>query len=133
MDLQQTFSPLQASVIKSRLRASILQIAFDEFNLAGGSVLLASGRERASEFCAAMLRAEECGLISEDQAADLCLADVIIRARRADDRRWVHPAFEVSCIIGISDIKRARDRAAILEAATGWETIAAVVGAVIDL
>ena len=56
----------------------------------------------------------------------MLVADIVIRARRTDDRRDVHAVFEISRTIRLDDIRRADDRAA-----TGEPTIAAVVGEVI--
>ena len=46
--------------------------------------------------------------------------------------RDIHAIFEASGTIRIRDIQRAREQAAILEAATGEETIAVVVGEAIN-
>ena len=60
------------------------------------------------------------------------MAGIIIRARRTDDKQYVHAVFEFSRTIRLDDITRAHDRAATVAAATGEPTIAAVVGEVIQ-
>ena len=76
--------------------------------------------------------AEEAGLITEQQADHVLVADIIIRARRTDDKRYVHAVFEVSRTIRLDDITRAHGRAATVASATGEPTIAAVVGELIQ-
>ncbi len=98
----------------------------NELALNRGRVLLATGRDTDPGFLATINAAEEAGLITEQQADHVLAADIVIRARRTDDRRYVHAVFEVSRTIRLDDIRRADDRAA-----TGEPTIAAVVGEVI--
>ena len=64
--------------------------------------------------------------------ARLLVADIIIRARRAGDKQYVHAVFEVSRTIRLDDVTRAHSRAATVAAATGEPTIAAVVGETIQ-
>lgn len=71
-------------------------------------------------------------MITEDQADNVLVADVIIRARRTADRRYVNCVFEISRTIGRNDIQRAYERAAMVAVATGEETIAVVIGQVIQ-
>ena len=99
--------------------------------LTRGRILLAAGRDTDHRFLEAINEAEEVGRITEQQADHVMVADIIIRARRADDKRYVHAVFEVSRTIRLDDIRRAHDRAATVAATTGEATIAAVVGEVI--
>ena len=130
--LKNDVAALKGSDIERRARENILNIAKDELDLTRGRVLLARGRETATQFLMAIDRAEERGLITAREADNVLVADIIIRARRASDRQFVHGVFEVSRTIRRSDIQRAHDRAATVATATGEETIAAVIGEIIQ-
>ena len=123
---------LKGNDTERRARENILNIAKDELNLSRGSILLARGRDTASQFLDSIEEAEAQGLITEDQVDHVLLADIIIRARRGEDRQYVHGVFEVSSTIRRNDIQRARDRADTVAAATKEETIAAVIGGTIQ-
>jgi hypothetical protein len=129
--LQTNVASLTGSDLENRARLNILNIAMNELALTRGRILLAAGRDTDHGFLEAINAAEEAGRITEQQADHVMVADIIIRARRADDKRYVHAAFEVSLTIRLDDIRRAHDRAATVAAATGEATIAAVVGGVI--
>ena len=129
--LQTSVASLQGSDLENRARLNILNIAMNELALNRGRVLLATGRDTDPGFLATINAAEEAGLITEQQADHVLVADIVIRARRTDDRRDVHAVFEISRTIRLDDIQRADDRAATVAAATGEPTIAAVVGEVI--
>ena len=122
---------LEGSDTERRARENILNIAKDELDLSRGSILLARGRDTSPQFLDSIEAAEAQGLISESQADHVLLADIIIRARRGVDRQYVHGVFEVSRTIGQNDIRRARDRADAVAAATGEEAVAAVIGGTI--
>ena len=124
--LNTNVASLQGSDLENRARLNILNIAMNELALNRGRVLLATGRDTDPGFLATINAAEEAGLITEQQADHVLVADIVIRARRTDDRRDVHAVFEISRTIRLDDIQRADDRAA-----TGEPTIAAVVGEVI--
>ena len=104
----------------------------NELAFTRGRILLAAGRDTDHGLLEAINAAEEAGRITEQQADHVMVADIIIRARRADDKRYVHAVFEVSRTIRLDDIRRAHERAATVAAATGEATIAAVVGEVIQ-
>ena len=129
--LQTNVASLNGSDLENRARLNILNIAMNELALNRGRVLLATGRDTEPGFLATINAAEEAGRITEQQADHMMVTDIIIRARRADDKRYVHAVFEVSRTIRLDDIRRAHDRAATVAAATGEATIAAVVGGVI--
>lgn len=110
----------------------IANIVAQELNLRRSRVLLAPGRDHNPELEPALDAAVAAGRITEDQADNLLLTDVIIQARRRESREQVQVVFEISRTINQHDIERARDRAATLEAATGQTTIPAVLGQHID-
>ena len=111
-----------------QVRENILNIARDELGLTRGRILLARGRDTDPRLLSILEAAEEQGLITERQTDHVMVADIIIRARRVEDRQYVHAVFEVSRTIKQDDIERARDRAATIAAATGEDAVAAVVG-----
>ena len=126
--LEANVASLQGSDLENRARLNILNIAMNELGLTRGRILLATGRDTEPGFLATINAAEEAGLITEQQADHVLVADIIIRARRTDDRHYVHAVFEVSRTIRLDDITRAHGRAATVAAAIGEPTIAAVVG-----
>ena len=130
--LEANVASLQGSDLENRARLNILNIAMNELGLTRGRILLATGRDTEPGFLATINAAEEAGLITEQQADHVLVADIIIRARRTDDKRYVHAVFEVSRTIRLDDITRAHDRAATVASTTGEPTIAAVVGEVIQ-
>ncbi len=130
--LQTNVASLNGSDLENRARLNILNIAMNELGLNRGRVLLATGRDPEPGFLDTINAAEEAGLITEQQADHVLVADIIIRARRTDDKQYVHAVFEVSRTIRLDDITRAHGRAATVAAATGEPTIAAVVGEVIQ-
>ncbi len=126
--LKTDVASLTSSDLENRARLNILNIAMNELALTRGRILLAAGQDTDHGFLEAINAAEEAGRITEQQADHMMVADIIIQARRADDKRYVYAVFEVSRTIRLDDIRRAHDRAA-----TGEATIAAVVGEVIHL
>ena len=130
--LNTNMASLNGSDLENRARLNILNIAMNELALNRGRVLLATGRDTEPGFLATINAAEETGLITEQQADHILVADIIIRARRADDKQYVHAVFEVSRTIRLDDITRAHSRAATVAAATGEPAIAAVVGETIQ-
>ena len=130
--LQTNVASLNGSDLENRARLNILNIAMNELGLTRGRILLATGRDTEPGFLDTINAAEEAGLITEQQADHVLVADIIIRARRADDKQYVHAVFEVSRTIRLDDITRAHGRAATVASTTGEPTIAAVVGELIQ-
>ena len=94
--LKTNVASLNGSDLENRARLNILNIAMNELALSRGRVLLATGRDTEPGFLATINAAEEAGLITEQQADHILVADIIIRARRAGDKQYVHAVFEVS-------------------------------------
>ena len=94
--LETNVASLNGSDLENRARLNILNIAMNELGLTRGRILLATGRDTEPGFLATINAAEEAGLITEQQADHVLVADIIIRARRTDDKRYVHAVFEVS-------------------------------------
>ena len=74
-----------------------------------------------------MGRAIDAGIVSEDEAEDMELADIIIRGQDPDEIT-VYAVVETSITVREDDIERASRRAAILRRATGGTVHAVVVG-----
>ena len=130
--LQTNVASLNGSDLENRARLNILNIAMNELGLTRSRILLVTGRDTEPGLLATINAAEEAGLITEQQADHVLVTDIIIRARRVDDKQYVHAVFEVSRTIRLDDITRAHGRAATVASATGEPTIAAVVGEVIQ-
>ena len=126
--LKTSTGTLVRSDLERRAREIILNIARDALGLTKGRILVARGKDTAPAFLESIEGAEEDGLITEEQEGDVLFADLIIRARRTHNKEYVHAVFEVSRTIRNNDIERAAERAAAVTAATGQETIAAVIG-----
>ena len=67
------------------------------------------------------------GQFSEEEADEILLADVVVRGRRKEDDAEVYLVAEVSWGVGISDVQRASQRAALLSR-TGIPTLPVVAG-----
>jgi archaellum component FlaC len=80
-----------------------------------------------NEVSALVYRAADEGKISNAEADDLILADVILRGRRREDGTEVYLVVEVSSVIDPHDLQRATERAQIL-AKLGTPTLPVVAG-----
>ena len=69
--------------------------------------------------------AVEAGILSDDQAHEIFLADAVVRGRRREDGAEVHLVVEVSWGVGPDDVERAVKRAELL-AKTGLSTLPVV-------
>ena len=123
---------LKGSDVERRARDNILNIAKDELGFTRGRVLLRGSGDIDPQLRAAIEQAEARGAVTENDVDNLLVADIIIRARRGSDRRYVYAAIEVARTIGNRDIERACDRAGTLAAITDEETVAAVIGEAIQ-
>lgn len=130
--LKDDMGGLKGSDLERRARENILNIAKDELGFTRGRVLLRGSGDIDPQLRAAIEQAEARGAVTENDVDNLLVADIIIRARRVSDRKYVYAAIEVSRTIGNRDIQRACDRAGTLAAITDEETVAAVIGEVIQ-
>jgi len=71
--------------------------------------------------------AVEAGILSDDQAHEIFLADAVVRGRRREDGAEVYLVVEVSWGVGPEDVERAAKRAELL-AKTGLSTLPVVAG-----
>ena len=129
--LKDDVGALKGSDIERRVRDNILNIAKDTLGLTRGRVLLRGSGDIDSQLRAAIEQAEARGVVTEEDVDNLLVADIVIRARRAADRRSVYAVFEVSSTINNRDIDRAQARAGSVAAITGDEALAVVLGGVI--
>lgn len=79
------------------------------------------------ELLALLETAVDQGMLSEEGADDVLLADVVVRGRRRDDRSEAYLVVEVSWGVGTGDVERAVRRASLL-AQTGVQTLPVVAG-----
>ncbi|MBI2877643.1 MAG: hypothetical protein HYY20_12255 [Candidatus Tectomicrobia bacterium] len=79
------------------------------------------------ELAALLEEAVEQGLLLQEEADEVALADVLVRGRRREDGTQVYLVVEVSWGVGISDVQRAGRRASLL-AKTGTPTVPMVAG-----
>ncbi len=131
-ELQTGVGTLNGWFLEQRVRNNLLNIAKDELGLTRGRVLADTTGDIDPQLRAAITEAESQGLVTEDQVDNLEVADVVIRARRTGDRKYVYAVGEISRTIGNNDIDRARDRSDTLATVTGDEVIAIVIGGIIQ-
>lgn len=130
--LKDDVATLKGSDTERRARENILNIAKDELGLTRGRILLSGSRDMDPQLRRAVGQAEKQGLVSGNEVDNLYVADIIIRARRTIDERQIYAVFEVSRTINNRDIDRAHDRARSLAAIANEETIAAVIGEIVQ-
>ncbi|HXG15816.1 MAG TPA: hypothetical protein VNK50_06180 [Calidithermus sp.] len=70
--------------------------------------------------------AVEAGTITEEELAEILLADVVVRGRR--EQREAYAVAEVSVVVDAEDLRRALARARLLERATGRPVVPVVAG-----
>ena len=129
--MRTSIGALNGHYLEQRVIDNILNVIKDDLDLTRGRVLRRSSGDMDPQLRAAIEEAEERSLISDDEVDNLLVADVIIRARRRADRRYVYGVIEISRTIHDRDIDRARNRADTLATVTGEEVIAVVTGAII--
>lgn len=109
----------------------LFSIAMEEFGLTRATRLSSRTGDMNAQLLSVLDQAEVQGLVTEEEIDDIWVTPNILHARRTTDRKYVYAVIEVSYTINNRDIDRARDRARTLAAATGEETVAAVVGGVV--
>ena len=118
--------------LEERVRRNLLNVAKDEMGLTRGRILAGVTGEMDPQLRAAIAEAEAQGSITEDELDNLEVADIVIRARRTSDRKYIYAVGEISYTIKDNDIERARDRANTLATVTSDEVIAMVIGGIIQ-
>ena len=97
------------------------------FQITQTDTLWISAASEKQELSAILNQAMESGAISFDEVEDMERTDIVIRGSDPDGNP-VHVVIEASLTVQESDIRRAADRAAILEKAVGGPTRAVVIG-----
>ena len=97
------------------------------FQITQTDTLWVSATSEKQELSAILNQAMESGAISFDEVEDMERTDIVIRGSDPDGNP-VHVVIEASLTVQESDIRRAADRAAILEKAVGGPTLAVVIG-----
>ena len=97
------------------------------FQITQTDTLWVSAASEKQELSAILNQAMESGAISFDEVEDMERTDIVIRGSDPDGNP-VHVVIEASLTVQESDIRRAADRAAILEKAVGGPTRAVVIG-----
>ena len=126
--MDDTVGHLVGAELEREVHANIVNIASRQLGLNRVRILQSKIVTRSAEFQDAIDDAEEQKLITEDQASHLEQSDVILAARRKNDRISVHVVAEVSGLIGERDIDRAWDRAKTLARIKRTPVIPAVIG-----
>jgi hypothetical protein len=110
------------------LKGQSLELRYERFAPAYfRSIILRAHTLSPDERAALVETAVDRGQLSDTEAHQLLLADLLVRGRRRDDAREVYLVVEISWGIGHDDVDRAHERAALL-ARTGSEAIPVVAG-----
>lgn len=92
-----------------------------------GRLLRGAHALTADELTALLEGAIEGTVLSVEEAHEIALADLIVRGKRPADGAIVYLVVEVSVGVGVDDVRRARDRAALL-GRVGITTLPVVAG-----
>ncbi len=123
---------LEGAEAERRVHSNIVNIASRRLGLTHAHIIQSWIVARSPEFQGLINDAEDQSIITEEQGDHLERADVILSARRRDDRQAVHAVAEVSINIADYDITRARERADTLSAIMGTPALALTVGGNIE-
>ena len=123
---------LEGAEAERRVHSDIVNIASRRLGLTHAHIIQSWIIARSPEFQGLINDAEDQSVITEEQGNHLERADVILAARRRDDRQAVHAVAEVSINIADYDITRARERADTLSAIVGTPALALTVGGNIE-
>ena len=119
---------LKGDSLETRLSRRIRPLLSQRFGLRRARVMQGLLQEPAPELLDAVESALNEGVIDDGQETRIDATDLIVRAQRKTDGRWVWVAVEASNVIGRRDIERARDSMHALGAVFGEEALAVVVG-----
>ena len=113
--------------LEAKLERSIGPLLARTFGLYDVRTLQSRFTMPDQEFNRRLAQAQAEGKITADQAYQLDRADYIVYGRQRDDDAEVYFVAEVSWTLGQNDITRARDRADIMAAASGVNTMAVAI------
>ena len=123
---------LEGAEAERRVHSDIVNIASRRLGLTRARIIQSWIVARSPEFQDLINDAEDQNVITEEQGDHLERADIILAARRRNDRQAVHAVAEVSINIADYDITRARERADTLSVIMGTPALALAVGGNID-
>ena len=123
---------LEGAEAERRVHTDIVNIASRRLGLTHASIIQSRIVARSLEFQGLINDAEDQSIITEEQGDHLERADVILAARRREDRQAVHAVAEVSINVADYDITRARERADTLSSIMGTPALALTVGGNIE-
>lgn len=123
---------LEGAEAERRVHSNIVNIASRRLRLTHAHIIQSWIVPRSPEFQGLINDAEDQSIITEEQGDHLERADVILSARRRDDRQAVHAVAEVSINVADYDITRARERADTLSTIMGTPALALTVGGNIE-
>lgn len=123
---------LEGAEAERRVHSDIVNIASRRLRLTHAHIIQSWIVPRSPEFQGLINDAEDQGIITEEQGDHLERADVILSARRRDDRQAVHAVAEVSINVADYDITRGWERADTLSAIMGTPALALTVGGNIE-
>lgn len=119
---------LEGAEAERRVHSDIVNIASRRLGLTRARIIQSWIVARSPEFQDLINDAEDQNVITEEQGDHLERADIILAARRRNDRQAVHAVAEVSINVADYDITRARERADTLSAIMGTPALALTVG-----
>ena len=123
---------LEGAEAERQVHSDIVNIASRRLGLTRARIIQSRIVARTPEFQDLINDAEDQSIITEEQGDHLERADVILAARRRNDRQAVHAVAEVSINVADYDITRARERADTLSAIMGTPALALTVGGNIE-
>ncbi len=119
---------LEGAEAERQVHSDIVNIASRRLGLTRARIIQSRIVARTPEFQDLINDAEDQNVITEEQGDHLERADVILVARRRNDRQAVHAVAEVSINVADYDITRARERADTLSAIMDTPALALTVG-----
>jgi hypothetical protein len=125
-----TLTEVQQRLVEDvgQLKGQGLEVRYERFAPAYFRPIILRAHTLSPDERAALIEgAAERGQLSDQEARDLLLTDLLVRGRRREDQHEVYLAVEISWGIGHDDVRRAAERSALL-ARTGVETIPVVAG-----
>ena len=122
-------SNLTGSNYERRAARVVLRRLKRQFNIDPSEIIRSNAVLDTPDISILMGRAIDAGIVSEDEAEDMELADIIIRGKDPDEAT-VYAVVETSITVHGDDIERASRRADILRRAIGGTVHAVVVGEV---
>ena len=120
-------SNLTGSNYERRASRVVLRRLKRHLNIAPAEIIRSGAAQDKPDICNLLNRAVDAGIVSEDEAEDMELADIIIRGQDPDEVT-VYAVVETSVTVHGDDIDRASRRAGILRRAIGGTVHAVVVG-----